>query len=123
MPHSPINSVATRLAPTCPPLPVGARPEDANDWQPAVGSVPGYRCVSTPVAAVAGVEVRGVVVQWADGTVAADGNDRPRVFLDDTQYDLDEARALADAIRAAADLAESWAARPTSSNTDRSTRP
>jgi len=90
--------------------PVGADPALADGWQPRAGEHPGYRCIWSPSVRVAGLDVRGVVVQLADGRVVTDGDDGPHVFVGDGQYTPAEARALAAAVTATADRIERWAA-------------
>ncbi|WP_217157572.1 hypothetical protein [[Mycobacterium] fortunisiensis] len=99
------------------PLPTGADPEHSDDWQPATPTA--YRCVWTPSAPVADTDVRGVVVQWGDGTIATEGADAPLVYIDSSHYQPAEARKIAEAILQVADQVEQWAGRPASAGTSR----
>lgn len=91
-----------------PALPAGADvdPELNDDWQPE-----GYRCVWTPPV---GPEcIRGVVIQYADGSIGTEGSDAPLVYIGASEYTPAVARSVADSIHGAADLIESWAGRST----------
>jgi hypothetical protein len=89
-------------------LPVGADP-DISDWcdHPESGAA-NYRCVWTP--SMTG-DVRGVVIQYGDGTIATKGDDAPLVYIGGDDYRPDEARAIAAAICRVADRVEAWAGR------------
>ncbi len=93
-----------------PPLPLGADPDypGNDDWQPAEDGRPPYRCVgSKPFDNY--LEIRAVIVQFADGTIGTDDGDEPVVFIGHTDYHPDDAREIAAAIIRAADLADQWA--------------
>ncbi|MED5815730.1 hypothetical protein VST63_25505 [Mycolicibacterium sp. 050232] len=93
------------------PLPLGADPDNSEDWQEATPTEPAYRCVWTPAAAGPETDIRGVVVQWGDGTIATEGDDAPLVYINASCYQPDEAREIADAIRTVADQVDRWAGR------------
>ncbi len=96
---------------TYPPLPAGAdaTPELANDWQPNIDGKPDYRCVWTP--SLSEEDIRGVVIQHADGTIPAEGEDGPLVYLGSSDYRPDSARRIADNIRLVADQVDRWVGR------------
>ncbi len=67
---------------------------------------------SKPFEPDSGLDIRVVVVQFEDGTIA-DGEDDPDdaalVYLANSDYHPEDARALAASIIRAADLADQWA--------------
>jgi hypothetical protein len=85
--------------------PAGA--EAVDEWQEGP---PAYRCIWSRPFNISD-DVRCVVIQYADGTIAAEGDDRPLVYIGGSDYELADARALADAIREAADQADRWVTR------------
>lgn len=93
-------------------VPEGADETHVDDWQPAEGDKPVYRLVwSKPFDS--SLDIRLVVVQYEDGTIAdgeADPDDAPLVYIASDDYFPDDARALAASIIRAADLADQWAA-------------
>lgn len=93
------------------PLPDGADPAVADEWQPPYDGDPAYRVVWSPARMAAGVDVRSAAMQLEDGALVTQGVDAPSVFIGDDRYWPDDARALADAIHAAASQADAWAGR------------
>ena len=93
------------------PLPDGADPAVADEWQPPYDGDPAYRVVWSPPRMAAGVDVRSAAMQVEDGALVTQGVDAPSVFIGDDRYWPDDARALADAIHAAASQADAWAGR------------
>lgn len=71
-------------------------------WSKAVG---GW---SKPVPGFSDEDVRVVVTQFADGSIGASGDDAPLVYCGQDDYTPTEARLLAKALVAAADLADEW---------------
>lgn len=61
-----------------------------------------------PVPGFADTDVRVVVTQFLDGSIATIGDDAPLVYVGGDDYTPESARALGAAIIAAADLAEQW---------------
>lgn len=54
-------------------------------------------------------DIRVVVLQHADGTIVnAKGDDEPLVYHGCSDYTIDDARTIAQALLAAADLADNW---------------
>lgn len=94
------------------PLPPGADP-NVDDWQPAEKGKPVYRLVwSEPFERASGLDIRIVVVQFDDGTIADgadDPDDHPLVYIGGSDLLPDDARAIAASIIRAADLADEWA--------------
>ena len=91
-------------------LPIGADTsvEYNYNWQPAEPDYPAYRTVWSPYFdEKAGI--RAVATQLADGTLCTDGDDAPHVYIDMDAYTPADARALAAALTAAANLADLWA--------------
>lgn len=93
------------------PVPEGADDPHVDDWQPAFEDKPVYRLVwSKPFDS--SLDLRVVVVQYEDGTIAdgdVDPDDAPLVHIASSDYSPTDARALAASILRAADLAEQWA--------------
>lgn len=102
--------MTTITPPTDIPVPEGAD-HDVDDWQPAENGKRRYRLVWSPPYEPC-LDIRVVVVQFDDGTVA-DGNDdpddHPLVYIGGTDFLPVDARELAASILRAADLAEHWA--------------
>jgi hypothetical protein len=94
------------------PLPNHADPQTADEWQvDRTGDSPTYRCVwSTPFSEDHNIRVVGV--QWTDGSLCTEGPDAPSVYMDHEPLPTNEARALAAALNAAADLADQWSEVP-----------
>ena len=88
-------------------LPVGADAGYTDSWQPPYKSDPAYRCVWSRAFDDVN-DIRTVVVQYADGTIATESNNAPMVFLGGNGFHPDEARVMAGALLAAADLADQW---------------
>lgn len=97
----------------CPALPVGAddNPEFGADWQPGLDDGTFYRVVWTPDIDVEN-DIRGGAVQYDDGSIVAEGDDAPLVYISCLEYSPDDARRIADGIRAVADQLDVWAGRP-----------
>lgn len=92
------------------PFPPGADPDYTEGWEPAENGKSAYRLVwSKPFDAI--TRIRAVVVQYADGTVATEGDDAPLVYLGSDDFLPDDARAIAQTLVDAADLADKWAGR------------
>ncbi|BBZ04879.1 hypothetical protein MCHIJ_43160 [Mycolicibacterium chitae] len=89
--------------------PPGADASYTDDWQSPTDGAPGYRCVWSPEFSRGKEDIRCVVTQFEDGTVATEGDDGPHVYLNDSGHTVADARRIAKAILAAADLAEQWA--------------
>ncbi len=91
-------------------LPPGADQsgDRTDEWQPAQYGFQAYRCVWSESFAQS-PDVRAVVVQYADGSIAREGDDRPLIYIGNDDCSIAEARALAVALIAAADLADGWA--------------
>lgn len=89
-------------------LPAGADPNMVDEWQiDNTGEHPTYRCVwSTPF--YPEPMLRVVAVQLATGDMFLEEGDKPAVYMDHTPMSPADARALAAALTAAADLADSW---------------
>jgi len=90
-------------------LPPGADPKFCDDdWQRDPSVPTGwYRCVWSKYFSDQ-LWVRAVATQYRDGTI--DTNDEaPQVFLDNDSYSPSQAREMAAALTAAAELAEQWA--------------
>ncbi|PQP38799.1 hypothetical protein [Mycolicibacterium austroafricanum] len=84
-----------------------------DDWQPAYEDKRVYRLVwSKPFEPDSGLDIRVVVVQFDDGSIADgddDPDDAPLVYIGGSDFHPDDARALAASITRAADLADQWA--------------
>src|SRR5690349_13229993 len=97
-------------APTTTDLPAGADPENSDYWD--TSDAVAYRLIwSRPQPLpdeLARENVRAVVVQYADGRIATDGDDAPLVYCGGSDYSVTTARALGNALLAAADLADEW---------------
>lgn len=95
-------------------VPEGADDTHVDDWQPAFEEKPVYRLVwSKPFKPDTGLDIRVVVTQFEDGSIADgedDPDDAPVVYIASEDYFPDDARALAASIIRAADLADQWAA-------------
>lgn len=89
------------------PLPEGANPEDADEWSGLDNDT--YRCVWTRTHE--NYDIRGVVVQWSDGTIATEDDDAPLVYIGADDYHPDDARVIAAAIVRVADQVDAWAGR------------
>lgn len=105
--------MTTITPPTVIALPPGAdsNPEFVDDWQPAEDGRRAYRLVwSKPHEPC--LDIRVVVVQFDDGVIA-DGDDNPDdaplVYIGGSDFVSDDARAIAQSIIRAADLADKWA--------------
>ena len=93
-------------------LPEGADP-DVDDWQPAEHGKKAYRLIWSPSFEPC-LDIRVVVVQFDDGSIADgedDPDDCPLVYISNSDFHPDDARALAASIVRAADLADQWAGR------------
>lgn len=93
------------------PLPVGADPEEAGDWQ--VNDDGGhYRHVWSRLAdlpeGISDLSIQCVVVQLDDGSIVSDGEDGPEVYVGTTSYTPDAAILVANAIIKAAFQAVRW---------------
>lgn len=93
------------------PLPLGANPASAGEWDDD-GPQGRYRLVwSEPMPLpeeLATEDVRVVATQLVDGTIVAEGTDQPLVYVGISDYTIHASRALAQAILDAADLADRW---------------
>ena len=97
------------VAPGGPALPPGADPEGADDdWQPALDGFPSYRCVWSPPIN-SDLDIRAVVIQYADGRIETEGDDAPLVYIGADHYATDKARWIAQKLLEVADLADRWA--------------
>jgi hypothetical protein len=91
-------------------LPPGADSthQHPDEWEPHEDADhPAYRCVWSQAFHQA-ADIRAVVVQFADGRIASEGQDAPLIYINGDDYLPDDARAVATAIVAAADLADQW---------------
>jgi hypothetical protein len=98
-------------------LPAGADTE-SDDWYTDEGVT--QRLVwSRPMPLpehLATNDIRVVVLQYSDGTIVnAKGDDEPLVYHGCSDYTIDDARTVAQALLTAADLADTWAGRPAAS--------
>lgn len=105
------STMMTRSTDTTPdvPLPPGAVPP--YDWESGLTPAdPKWRCIWSPPMEES-IDVRCVVTQYLDGTIANEGDDAPLVYIGCDDFLTDDARAIAKSIIAAADLADRWAGR------------
>lgn len=104
------NSATPDLIAT-PLLPPGADPNLADEWEREQDGKSAYRMFwSKPYDTR--LDVRVVAIQLPDGTVVdrdTTPEDAPLVYIASDDYTPDDARKLATAILAAADLADQWA--------------
>lgn len=102
------NSATAIAGPKPVPLPAGADTNaELDEWQPGEDACPSYRCVWSPTLSC-DQDIRVVAVQYADGMIAAEGEDAPMVYIGHIEYKPATARRIATAILEAADLAERW---------------
>ncbi|TQK27894.1 hypothetical protein [Arthrobacter sp. SLBN-53] len=104
----------TTITPTADiPLPPGAdsNPDCLDDWQPTEDGRRNYRLIWSPSYEPC-LDIRVVVVQFDDGSIA-DGDDNPDdaplVYVGGSDFLPEDARAIAQSIIRAADLADEWA--------------
>ncbi|ANN97513.1 Uncharacterised protein [Mycobacteroides abscessus subsp. massiliense] len=93
------------------PLPVGADPEEADDWQlNPDGSR--YRFIwSSPAKLPEGIsdlDIRCVVCQHDDGTIPASGEDAPEVWIGGSCFSIASASLIVNAIVQAVAQAVEW---------------
>jgi hypothetical protein len=92
-------------------LPDGADLTHMDDeWESAEDGRLAYRCVwSKSFDDSPDADIRAVVIQFDDGTIATDGADAPLVYIHGSDYLPEDARKIAEAIVRAANLADQWA--------------
>lgn len=89
-------------------LPPNSDPDMVDKWEvDPTGEYPTYRCLWSNLL-YASPSIRVVGIQLADGSMCLDDGDAPAVYLDLEPISTEAARAVAAALNAAADLAESW---------------
>lgn len=92
-------------------LPPDADDTDIDEWQPDEDGKPAYRLVWSRSYNPQRFDIRVVVVQFEDGSIADgkdDPDDAPLVYIGGDEHLPADARAIAAAITRAADLADRW---------------
>ncbi len=93
------------------PLPPGADLEWVDAWQENLDGVQ-YRLVWSGPAelreGISDLDIRAVVTQYQDGSIATDGEDHPEVYVGDTSYTPADAFLVANAIIKAVFQAVRW---------------
>ncbi|MEN4420639.1 hypothetical protein [Mycobacteroides chelonae] len=95
------------------PLPINADPEEADDWQ-VNNDGSHYRHVWSGPAdlpeGISDLDIRCVVTQYEDGSIAAEGADAPEVYVATSSYSPIDAFLVALAIVKATTQALQWVA-------------
>ncbi|SIL06772.1 hypothetical protein [Mycobacteroides abscessus] len=95
-------------------LPTGADPEEVDDWQ-VNDDGSRYRHVWSGPAdlpeGISDLDIRCVVTQYEDGSIAHDGEDGPEVYVGTSSYSPTAAFLVASAIIQAANQAFQWSNR------------
>ncbi|SHX61560.1 Uncharacterised protein [Mycobacteroides abscessus subsp. bolletii] len=91
------------------PLPMGADPGEMDDWQVNPDGSR-YRFVWSPQFGPERLEIRSVVCQYGDGSIAPDGGEQaPEIWIGGEIYDIASAYQAANAIIQAVTQAVQWA--------------
>ncbi|QQG99531.1 hypothetical protein HBE99_24005 [Mycobacteroides chelonae] len=92
-------------------LPTGADREEVDDWQVNPDGSRYRHVWSSPAELRDGIselDIRCVVTQYEDGTIAADGEDAPEIYVGDSSYAPSDAFFIASAIIQATTQAFQW---------------
>ncbi|MFL0276986.1 hypothetical protein [Mycobacterium sp. SMC-19] len=107
-----VNGVVGPMSTYTVPQPPGADPGHTDEFETDDTTGITSRCVWSPTfelpAPLPDLGIRVGAVQLDDGTLVIEGPEAPRIFADSGNYSAADARALAGALLAAADLTDQW---------------